>query len=182
MLDWWRQRRAGRTIGGALYVSAATQARQPKFFAEWGVPDTVEGRFEMLALHLVIVLARIGRIDGASGTKTARALVDAFVVDMDIVMRKVGIGDPAVPRKMKKVTGALYDRHHAYGPALTAVDDAPGAVNLFTDTIDTHMRALKGDNRIDCVALARYSVKATGALNRQSDVDLLAGRIDFPAP
>jgi cytochrome b pre-mRNA-processing protein 3 len=180
MLGWWTERRALRTLGSAIYASTAAQARAPKFFAEWHVPDTVEGRFEMLALHLAVVIARLNEIGDERGAKTAQALTEAFVVDMDIVMRKVGIGDPGVPRKVKKAAGALYDRHQAYGSAIKAVKEE--ATALFASAIDAHMGVLKGGEQVDVKSLSEYAAGLVGHLKRQSDIDLLAGRIDFPVP
>ena len=59
MLAWLKTRRDRRQIARSLYGSIVTRAREPVFYARWGVPDTVQGRFEMIALHLVLVLRRL---------------------------------------------------------------------------------------------------------------------------
>ena len=134
----------------------------------------------MLTLHLAVVLARLNRTEDERGAKVGQALTEAFVVDMDIVMRKIGIGDPAVPRKVKKLTGALYDRHGAYSHAIAAADNGAGAEDLFAAVINAHMAALDGAEQIGSRALAGYAVALVRHLAHQSDIDLLAGQIDFP--
>ena len=96
-----------------------TAAREPVFYAAWGVPDTVQGRFEMIALHLVLVLRRLAA-EGERASAWRRALTEAFVVDLDDGMREMTFGDLAVPREVKRAAAALFDRHRAYLAALGA--------------------------------------------------------------
>ena len=78
-LRLWRDR---HEKARSLYGSIVTQARSRRFYARWGVPDTADGRFEMILLHLVMVLHRLGR-EGQAGQNLARALTEAFAVDLD---------------------------------------------------------------------------------------------------
>ena len=113
MLGWLRERRNRLATARELYGSIVTQARMPRFYAGWGVPDTTQGRFEMIVLHVVLVLDRL-EAEGAEGKRLGRALAETFVVDMDDAMREMTFGDLAVPREIKKAAAALYDRHKAY--------------------------------------------------------------------
>ena len=97
MLAWLKQLGNRRQTARSLYGSIVTQARSPAFYARWGVPDTAEGRFEMIALHLVLVLRRLAE-EGAAGHRLARALTEVFAVDIDDSLREMTIGDLAVPR------------------------------------------------------------------------------------
>ena len=106
MLTWLRSRSlSGRTASG-LYGSIVAQARQPAFYAGGGVPDTLEGRFGMIVVHMFLVLERLRR-DGDNGQVLGRALLEAFATDMDDSMREIGIGDLSVPRRVKKAAAAL---------------------------------------------------------------------------
>ena len=80
MLAWLKQLRNRRQTARSLYGSIVTQARSAGFYARWGVPDTLEGRFEMIALHLVLVLRRLAE-EGEPGHRLARELTEAFAVD-----------------------------------------------------------------------------------------------------
>jgi cytochrome b pre-mRNA-processing protein 3 len=93
------------------------QARNPASYRDLGVPDTPEARLEMLLLYLAPVLLRL-RLEGAVTERLARALIKAFVSDMDARLREMGIGDLSVPRHVKKAVAALYDRIRDYRRAL----------------------------------------------------------------
>src|SRR6202048_744644 len=101
----------------AIYGMIVTQAREPLFYRDLGVPDTVNGRFDLLLLHLWMVLRRLKGTEG--GTELAQALFDRFCEDMDANLREMGVGDLAVPKRMQAFGEAFYGRAAAYDLALT---------------------------------------------------------------
>lgn len=102
----------------AIYGMIVAQARLPHFYAVEGVPDTVNGRFDMVVLHLWLVLRRLREL---SGHDLAQNLFDRFCSDMDANLREMGESDTGVPRKMRAFAGAFYGRARAYDRALEAV-------------------------------------------------------------
>ncbi len=84
----------------AIYGMIVTQAREPLFYRELGVPDTVNGRFDLLVLHLWMVLRRLKSIEGGAGV--SQALFDRFCDDLDANLREMGVGDLAVPKRMQR--------------------------------------------------------------------------------
>ena len=99
-----------------LYEAAVTQARSPIFYTHYGVSDTLDGRFEMIVLHITPF---INAIRGDSGIGVdGQALFDHFLSDMDQNLRTIGVSDIAVPKKMKKMGAAFYGRYEAYLAAL----------------------------------------------------------------
>ena len=104
----------------ALYGVIVAQARLPVFYAGFGVPDTVEGRFDMVVLHLMLVLRRLRQNSRCRGL--AQGLFDAFWRDMDHNLREMGVGDLSVPKEMKRLAEAFYGRQRAYEEALSATD------------------------------------------------------------
>jgi len=110
-------RRTIETIYGAIVA----QARLPGFYRAFEVPDTVDGRFDMVVLHLWLVLRR-WRDDG--GAEKSQALVDRFCSDMDHNLRELGVGDLTVPKRMVKFGQALYGRVRAYDQALESGGEA----------------------------------------------------------
>jgi len=101
-----------------LYTAIVERARRPEWFLRGGMPDTIDGRFEVLALVLSLVLLRIER-DGREGAVPSARLAEAFVSDMDGQMRETGFGDLVVGKQVTKVMGALGGRLGAYRQGLT---------------------------------------------------------------
>ncbi len=101
-----------------LYAAVVARARQPGWYVNGGVPDTIDGRFEVLALVLSLVLLRMER-DGRESALPSARLAEAFVTDMDGQMRETGFGDLVVGKQVTKVMGALGGRLGAYRQGLT---------------------------------------------------------------
>jgi cytochrome b pre-mRNA-processing protein 3 len=102
------------------YRSIVAQSRQPRFYAEWGIPDTVTGRFDMVSLHLALLLWRLKR--EASARDFTQALVELFFRDMDRSIRELGVSDLGVPKKIKTMGNVFYGLVAALDPALDAGD------------------------------------------------------------
>ena len=111
-----------------VYGDIVAAARLPVLYRDLGVPDTVMGRFDTLALHLVLVLRRLRGLPPPADS-LAQDLVDRFFSDLDTALREIGIGDVAVPKKVKKLGQAFYGRAEAYENAL-AEDAAVDALEL----------------------------------------------------
>ena len=82
-----------------IYGMIVTQAREPEFYRKFAVADTVNGRFDLLLMHLWLVLRRLRAVEGESGL--SQALFDRFCEDMDDNLREMGVGDLTVPKRMK---------------------------------------------------------------------------------
>lgn len=93
-----------------LYAAIVAAARQPKFYAEWGVPDTVDGRFDMIVLHLYLVLDRLR----PENFEFRQSLSDLFFADMDRSIREMGAGDLSVGKKVRRMAEAFGGRVEAY--------------------------------------------------------------------
>jgi cytochrome b pre-mRNA-processing protein 3 len=106
-----------------VYSAIVAQSRQPRFYADWGVPDTVTGRFDMISLHLALLFRRLR---GEAGTTAfGQAVFDLFFRDMDRSLREMGAGDLSVPKKIQKMGNIFYGLMTAVNEALDR-DDAPG--------------------------------------------------------
>jgi cytochrome b pre-mRNA-processing protein 3 len=115
MLNWISRRNFPRRAATALYGRIVAQSRLPQFYAELGVPDDVEGRFELLVLHVFLGLEALRR--QKDGEAVSQALVDAFFADLDTSLRELGIGDLAVPKRMRVLAARAYARFDAYRQA-----------------------------------------------------------------
>lgn len=166
--------------GAALYAGIVEQARLPAFYTEAGVPDTLDGRFELVSLHAFLLLHRLKQ-EGEAGAQLSQVVVDAMFADMDAALRELGVGDLGVPHRVKRMLSGFHGRIAAYATGLDAPGDGlAGALrrNLYgTLAVD---EAAGPGSRAD--AMAAYMRAAVVGLGRQPGADLLAGRVAFPAP
>ena len=167
-------RRPDPTIA-TLYGAIVTQARDPRFYASYGVPDTVLGRFDLIVLHLALVLRRL-RAGDVSARTLAQGVFDSFCRDMDHNLREMGISDQGVPRQMRRVGEAFYGRAQAYDAALAD----PGNDTL-AETLRRNVYAQAADS-VAADALAAYVRKAADELDAQALENVLRGVVSFPHP
>jgi cytochrome b pre-mRNA-processing protein 3 len=170
----FRRRDRDATIA-ALYGAIVAQARLPAFYAGYGVPDTINGRFDLIVLHLALVLRRLRR-EGEAARAFGQNLFDHFCTDMDDNLREIGVGDLAVPREMRKMADAFYGRLAAYEAALAAASEQELA-NALTRNVFSGSRPADGAAR-----LARYVAEAVRQLDEQDRAGLERGEIGFPDP
>lgn len=115
------ERRARERAASDLYLAAVEQARQADFYARMGVPDTLEGRYDMIILHVWMVMRRLG----AAGDETlARAMIELMFADMDRNLREMGVTDLRVGKRVLNMAEAFYGRAGAYDRALVEGDEA----------------------------------------------------------
>jgi cytochrome b pre-mRNA-processing protein 3 len=122
-------RRTNRAVTDRLYGEIVAAARQPLLYAVYNVPDTPLGRFEMVSLHLFLLLHRL-RVEEGTAKEVAQELTDEFFLDVDHSLRELGIGDHGIPRRVKKLGRMFYGRAAAYGQALDARDRAALTASL----------------------------------------------------
>jgi len=156
----------------AIYGMIVAQAREPAFYAGFGVPDTVDGRFDMLLLHLWMVLRRLRR-SGAGG-ELSQMLFDHFCADMDGNLREMGVGDLTVPKRMQKFGEAFYGRSIAYDSALDA-----GAAAL-AEALRKNI--LNGGDIGQARRLAGYVDAALARLDGCDDAAIAGGAWRLPSP
>jgi cytochrome b pre-mRNA-processing protein 3 len=167
----FRTRSRGAVIA-RLHDGVAAASRRPALYERLGVPDTIEGRFETLVLHLVLVLRRLRRLPPPA-EDVAQDLVDAFFRALDASLRETGVGDMGLPKRMNRLAQAFYGRARAYDEALDAGDLAKLAEALARNVLGG---ARAGD------ALAAYALAGEDALAEARLDDLLARGPRFPEP
>ncbi len=174
-LALFRSDRREDTIA-ALYGAIVAQARSPTFYKTYQVPDTVEGRLEMVLLHTFLFYRRV-RAGSDAVQPLGQDVFDRFCSDMDGNLREMGIGDLAVPRHMRRIGEAFYGRAAAYEAALTAGDKQAAAEALMRNVFSGLERHSEDARR-----LATYVMTVDAGLTRQQDACLAAGQISFPTP
>ena len=159
-----------------IYGMIVTQAREPLFYRDLGVPDTVNGRFDLLLLHLWMALGRLKSLP--DGAELSQALFDRFCIDMDDNLREMGVGDLTVPKRMQAFGEAFYGRVAAYDLALAGGDE-PLALTFCKNILNG--QGIENGRR-----LAAYAKAAMAALADVDDTTLqdaaLMASWKFPSP
>ena len=167
-----KPRLAPRGTIEAIYGMIVTQAREPLFYQDLGVPDTVNGRFDLLLLHLWMVLRHLRSLPG--GVALSQALFDHFCADMDANLREMAVGDLKVPKQMQVLGEAFYGRAAAYDMALADNSEALAqAINR---------NVLDGQQIDNARRLAAYTEAAIASLAQESDSSRLGAAWKFPMP
>lgn len=174
IVAWFQSRSPVHQTATELYGAIVTQARAPAFYARHGVPDTPDGRYEVIVLHLFLVLERL-QSTGELDRDLSQNLIEVFIEDMDDSMREMGVGDLSVPRKVKKAAAGLYDRAGVYRLALAADTGEALAAALEASIPAQDGEPLKASD------LAQYMRACAAHLAQQPVASVSAGRITFTA-
>ena len=173
-MGYFSRQRAVRETAERAYQRVVEQARQPVFFAEYGVPDTVDGRFELICLHAFLYLHRLKSEPGSAAV--SQAFFDTMFADMDRGLREMGTGDLSVGRHVKRMAQGFYGRIRAYQEGLESGDEVLSAAlarNLFGTIAESAPV-------IDIVA--DYVRRTANQLAGQPGDELLDGDLRFPTP
>ena len=170
-----REPRGPDTIS-ALYGMIVAQARLPCFYRDYAVADTINGRFDLIVLHLALVLNRLAQ-DPAWRT-LGQKLFDRFCKDMDHNLREMGVGDLTVPKEMRRMGEAFYGRTQAYQAALAVADDGRALV----ETVARNIYGGSPSGPAAAARLAAYIRVAVGDLKAQDPASLAAGELRLPDP
>ena len=175
-----KPRQAPRGTIEAIYGMIVTQAREPIFYRDLGVPDTVNGRFDLLLLHLWLLLRRLrtvqsvnqGANQGQGATELSQALFDRFCEDMDDNLREMGIGYQTVPKRMRAFGEAFYGRVQAYDQAIEGGGEALAAAIC--------KNILNGTGMDQARRLAAYARATEADLGRTDEATLLCASFKYP--
>ena len=137
-----------------LYKALVEQARTPAFYLEMGVEDSIEGRFDLILLHLYLVDAWLER-GGDAYTRLRRHMQEAMVSDMDRSFRELGVGDMSVGKEMKKVGAAWLGRRSAYATAFKEEHNEAGVEAVLLKNV------YRGDTSKGAKTLAKYCINTT---------------------
>jgi cytochrome b pre-mRNA-processing protein 3 len=171
-LDPFARWRRQEPKAAKLYGAIVAQARLPVFYQELGVPDTLEGRFLLLSLHLFAVLHRLNQ-DAPATQDLAQELTDRFIADMETVLREVGVGDLGIPKKMRGLAASSAGLMHAFEDALAAGDEATAAVIAEAMPLDQRLSPAVSRR------LAHYLREMIRVLASQDGAAICAGEIAF---
>jgi cytochrome b pre-mRNA-processing protein 3 len=142
-------------FAAALYARTAERARAPALFETCGIPDTLDGRFDSLALHAALMIDRLHR--EPDGKVLAQAFFDAMFRHLDLTLREIGVQDLGVGRRIKAMAEGLHGRALAYRQALSrgpeslnevlrrnAYGGRPPTSKTEVEALEAHVRAEAG--------------------------------------
>lgn len=158
----FKRKRSGRDLVHSLHQRIVEASRDPDLYGSGGLPDTTEGRFESLTLHILLVLRRLRNLPPPADD-VGQDLVDATFSHLEIALREMGVGDFGVPKRMKTLAQAFYDRVARYDLLLDGGD--PGALR---DEIARRLEREEGA----LTAFVGYLFRADRAL-AEADLDAL---------
>lgn len=165
---------AAVAAGEALYAAAVDQAREPALYQSLGAPDTVEGRFEMVTLHVYFLLRRL-KGDASGAKAVAQKLFDAMFADMDASLRELGVGDLVVGKKIRKMAENFYGRVDAYETGLKEGPDSDALAAALARNV------LGSERPADAERLAAYAARAAAFVDGQPVSRIAGGVARFPA-
>ena len=157
------------------YRRVVEQARQPAFFLACGVPDSVDGRFELICLHAFLYLHRLKR-EQKRAAAFGQRFFDEMFADFDRSLREMGTGDLSVGREVKRMAQSFYGRIAAYDDALASGDEALRAALV------RNLYGTATASPAQLTAMTAYLRREAGRLDGQDAAALLAGEIVFGAP
>lgn len=164
-----------------LYVALVEQSRRPEFYDRAGVPDSLEGRFDMVVLHAFLVLHRL-KAEGKATEDFAQALFDHMFADMDLNLRELGVGDLSVGKRVKKMAQGFYGRAVAYEKALAADDDAALIAALRRNLYGAGEAPAAAPAAEQVAMVAGYLRREVANLAAQPAARLIRGEVEFGPP
>lgn len=171
-----RKSRVNEAITLIVYEKIVAAARQKRFYAEFFVPDTPIGRYEMLSLHVFLLMHRLKSEDTALKGLT-QDIAEEFFKDVDHSLRELGIGDTGVPKRMKKLARMYYGRVLSYAEALDNNDAAALAAALSRNVRPD--LAEEGKVWDGSTGLAQYTMQVRDHLADLPDSRFLEGSFEF---
>ena len=164
----WLRPAPGVAAARRLYDAIMAASRDASYFIEGGVADTTDGRFDLVLIHLILVLRRL-KSEGVEGKDLGQRLFDVAFANFDEALRELGVGDLSVPKKMRKLAEAFYGRVEAYEKALGAHNDA-----ALDEALKKNLYRA-AEVKSECIAFARRKILAFAARLDATSRDALLG-------
>jgi cytochrome b pre-mRNA-processing protein 3 len=164
-----------REAAALAYSRVVEQSRRPGFFTDCGVPDTVDGRFELICLHAFLYLHRLKR-EQRRAAPLGQRFFDTMFADFDRSLREMGTGDLSVGREIKRMAEAFYGRVAAYEQGLA------GDESVLQPALQRNLFGTAPPTQPQLQAMACHVRREAARLRGQAVAELLAGKVSFGEP
>ncbi len=155
-----------------LYANLMSQARKKEFYESYSVPDSLDGRFDMITLHMFLVLHRLK--DDKEVTETfSQKLFDLMFYDMDLSLREMGVGDVGVGKRVKAMLQGFYGRLAAYEEAL------PLGEEVLENALERNLYGTTDADKESLQYIRKYVIQQIEHLKGQEIAKLMSGKITF---
>jgi cytochrome b pre-mRNA-processing protein 3 len=161
----------------SVYAGIVALARRPWLYSRAGVPDTVSGRFDMIVLHLALVVERL-RDGGPAAQVFSQALLETMFADMDRNLREMGVGDLSIAKRMRTMASVYYGRAIAYREAFASTDPPATVARV----LERNLFPAGTPSTADVALLARHALALKAALAAIPVEELFNGTLPDPAP
>jgi cytochrome b pre-mRNA-processing protein 3 len=175
MLNVFIRRRPVRDAAEAAYIRIIEQSRQPAFFVVYGVPDTFDGRFELICLHAFFLLYRL-KAERPRSAELSQGVFDTMFADFDRSIRELGVGDLSVGKHVKRMARGFYGRIRAYQEGIERGD------RVLNAALARNLYGTMRESAPETAAMVEYVRRTVAELAGQPAAELLSGRIRFPVP
>lgn len=172
-------------IAHDIYIQVVNQARQPAFYLDGAVEDTLDGRFDLIILHLWLVLSRLHHLGDAEKALAERAgrleerILAVHFSDMDQALRESGVGDLGVGKKVKAMAQAFYGRARAYDAAVVEYDRT-GSADFLREALERNVYRGRDMGEAGLPWLMDYVLRARVLIADLPTDRILGGEIRFP--
>jgi cytochrome b pre-mRNA-processing protein 3 len=174
-MKWFENRKKTRCAADTMYERALVQSRLPYFYKTLGIPDSMDGRFDCLSLHVCLLLSRFLSLPKGSGRALSQRVFDKMFKGADQALRESGVGDLGVPKHMQKMMKAFNGRLHAYHRAFSAGDEEALAQAIMRNVYRSDSPT--PDN--NAKQMAGYMMASYKHMAGMKDEGVMAGAIEF---
>lgn len=175
MFSWLKRRKSLKAAAAGLYQAAVAQSRDPRFYTDLGVSDTMDGRFDLVSMHVFLIISRLQQL-GGEGKALSQYLFDHMFKSMDNTLREIGVGDLSVPKHMQRMMKAFNGRVHSYHAAIASNN----LQELELAVVRNIYRIEGGEIPSAARMMAEYISLSAGELLSQDLHALSAGKVFFP--
>ena len=182
MFKWFGHSSQLDKIALQIYGSIVTQARSKAFYTDYGIADSPTGRFDMLTVHMILVLIRL-QSEAEKSREISQLLSETFVRDMDHSLREMGIGDLSVAKRVRRMNNALLGQLRLYATLIDEAEAEPlaAALERNINTVET-TEASDASHPDQAMKLSRYMRMGHKRIAEQAYDNIIAGEIAFPDP
>ena len=179
LLQHAKRRADEREVARSLYIAAVAQARRPTFYTECGVADDLDGRFDLIVLHVVLTVRALSPT-GETGKRLADYMFRIMMDDMDLNLREMGVSDLRVGKRVKSMARAFYGRAAAYEKAIKVDRDNDSGGEELKAVLRRNVYGADNPGVTKIARLLNYVLRAETILTELPDDELLSGRVVFP--